>query len=47
MSRRAGWYIPTRSRGWWSATSRIEKPVRALNFGEVTVLDTDGKPVIR
>jgi len=27
--------------------SKIEKPVRALNFGEVTVLDTDGKPVVR
>jgi zinc protease len=25
--------------------SKIEKPVRALNFGEVTVIDTDGKPV--
>jgi zinc protease len=27
--------------------SRIEKPVRALNFGEVTVLDVDGKTVAR
>ena len=27
--------------------AKIEKPVRALNFGEVTVLDTDGKPVVR
>jgi zinc protease len=27
--------------------SKIEKPVRALNFGEVTVLDVDGKPVSR
>ena len=27
--------------------SKIEKPVRALDFGEVTVLDTDGKPVVR
>jgi zinc protease len=27
--------------------SKIEKPVRALNFGEVTVLDADGKPVVR
>ena len=27
--------------------SKIEKPVRALNFGELTVLDTDGKPVVR
>jgi zinc protease len=26
---------------------KIEKPVRALNFGEVTVLDTDGKVVAR
>jgi len=25
--------------------SKIEKPVRALNFGEVTILDTDGKVV--
>ena len=25
--------------------SKIEAKVRALNFGEVTVLDTDGKPV--
>jgi zinc protease len=25
--------------------AKIEKPVRALNFGEITVLDTDGKPV--
>ena len=25
--------------------SKIEKQVRALNLGEVTVLDTDGKPV--
>ena len=25
--------------------SKIEKPVRALNFGEVTVLDADGKVV--
>ncbi len=23
--------------------SKIEKPVRALNFGDVTVLDVDGK----
>ena len=27
--------------------SKIEKPVRALNFGEVTILDTDGKVVTR
>jgi zinc protease len=27
--------------------AKIEKPVRALNFGEVTVLDTDGKAVSR
>lgn len=27
--------------------AKIEKPVRALNFGEVTVLDTDGRPVVR
>jgi zinc protease len=27
--------------------SKIEKPVRALNFGEVTILDTDGKVVAR
>jgi zinc protease len=27
--------------------AKIEKPVRALNFGEVTILDTDGKPVAR
>ncbi|HEU4589308.1 MAG TPA: pitrilysin family protein [Steroidobacteraceae bacterium] len=27
--------------------AKIEKPVRALNFGEVTVLDTDGKVVPR
>jgi predicted Zn-dependent peptidase len=25
--------------------SKIEKPVRALNIGEVTVLDADGHPV--
>ena len=25
--------------------SKIEKPVRALNFGEVTILDADGKVV--
>jgi zinc protease len=25
--------------------AKIEKPVRALNFGEVTILDTDGKVV--
>ena len=25
--------------------SRIEAPVRALNLGEVTVVDADGKPV--
>jgi zinc protease len=27
--------------------AKIEKPVRALNFGEVTVLDTDGKPIAK
>ena len=27
--------------------SKIEKPVRALNFGEVTILDTDGKVVAK
>ncbi|HET7811957.1 MAG TPA: pitrilysin family protein [Steroidobacteraceae bacterium] len=27
--------------------SKIEKPVRALNFGEVTILDTDGQVVVR
>ena len=27
--------------------AKIEKPVRALNFGEVTVLDADGKVVAR
>jgi len=27
--------------------SKIEKAVRALDFGEVTVLDTDGRPVVR
>jgi zinc protease len=27
--------------------AKIEKPVRALNIGEVTVIDTDGKPVAR
>jgi zinc protease len=27
--------------------AKIETPVRALNFGEVTVLDTDGRPVVR
>ena len=27
--------------------AKIEKPVRALNFGEVTVLDAEGKPVSR
>ena len=27
--------------------AKIEKPVRALNLGEVTVLDADGKPVSR
>jgi zinc protease len=27
--------------------SKIEKPIRALNFGEVTVLDADGKVVAR
>jgi zinc protease len=27
--------------------SKIEKPVRALNFGEVTILDADGKTVSR
>jgi zinc protease len=27
--------------------SKIEKPVRALNFGEVTILDADGKPVAK
>jgi zinc protease len=27
--------------------SKIEKPIRALNFGEVTVLDADGKVVSR
>jgi zinc protease len=27
--------------------SKIEKPVRALNFGEVTIVDTDGKVVAR
>jgi len=25
--------------------AKIEKPIRALNFGEVTVLDADGKTV--
>ena len=25
--------------------SKVEAPVRALNLGEVTVLDADGKPV--
>ena len=25
--------------------SKIEQPVRALDLGEVTVLDADGKPV--
>ena len=27
--------------------AKIEKPVRALNFGEVTILDSDGKVVSR
>ena len=27
--------------------SKIEKPVRALNFGEVTVIDPDGNPVAK
>ena len=27
--------------------SKIEKPVRALNFGEVTVIDPDGNPVTK
>ena len=27
--------------------SKIEAPVRALNLGEVTVLDADGKPVTK
>jgi len=27
--------------------SQIEAPVRALEFGDVTVLDADGKPVAR
>jgi zinc protease len=27
--------------------SKIEKPIRAGNFGEVTILDVDGKPVAR
>jgi hypothetical protein len=27
--------------------AKIEKPVRALNFGEVTVIDADGKAVSR
>ena len=27
--------------------SKIEAKVRALNFGEVTVIDADGKPVAR
>ncbi len=27
--------------------SKIEAKVRALNLGEVTVIDTDGKPVVR
>ena len=27
--------------------SKIEAPVRALNLGEVTVLDADGKPVVK
>jgi zinc protease len=27
--------------------SKIEKPIRAANFGEVTILDADGKPVTR
>jgi zinc protease len=27
--------------------SKIEQPIRALNFGEVTVIDVDGKPVAR
>jgi zinc protease len=27
--------------------SRIEKPIRAGNFGEVTILDVDGKPVTK
>jgi zinc protease len=27
--------------------AKIEKPVRALNFGEVTVVDADGKPVAK
>ena len=27
--------------------AKIEKPVRALNFGEVTMLDADGKVVAR
>ncbi len=26
---------------------QIEAPVRALNFGEVTILDADGKPVVK
>jgi hypothetical protein len=25
--------------------SKVEAPVRALNLGEVSVLDSDGKPV--
>jgi len=25
--------------------SKIEKPVRALNLGEVSIVDADGKPV--
>jgi zinc protease len=27
--------------------SKIEKPIRALNFGEVTVIDADGNPVAK
>jgi len=27
--------------------SKIEQPIRALSFGEVTVIDVDGKPVAR
>jgi hypothetical protein len=27
--------------------TKIEAKVRALNLGEVTVIDTDGKPVVR
>lgn len=49
VNRTSGKLIRPDSLTWFVVgdLSKIEAKVRALNFGEVTVIDADGKPVVR